>query len=330
MGIQMGWRSWVAALFVAVFALSGAIGAAENWIQLRDGVKARFLTALESTDPGQPKTLVVNFVLSDPAVVADRTKVIEVADQLFGRVVLLTAEEKEYGRAVVNLLKSEKKMDDETVQVFEDFAYVRGKSGVWLRQAGKEPWKVAQNPNWTPPQPETVQLSTGPVYVDFIGEIFAPAGATKALGIELHSGTAVTNIPAKYTEIKEIWSRLDQAKLTEAGFDFVHLENYGEPLRGKFHVRKRVYVDITRMADGKWPVLPDTAPFKDGKEPLVAGVGLKFEDDATRFAARAVSSIVPVSNRSEGPEDLTGGIAISSRRLLTTGSSALEYLKPKQ
>ncbi|NOT39235.1 MAG: hypothetical protein HOP13_01955 [Alphaproteobacteria bacterium] len=325
----MGWRRWVAAVFVAVFSLNGVAGAAENWIELRDGVKARFLTALKSTDPGQPKALMVMFVLSNPALVADQSKVIEIADQLFGRVVLVAAEEKEYARAIVNLLKSEKKVGAETVQVFEDFMYVRGGNGVWLRQAGLEPWKVAQDPNWMPPQPETVQLSTGPVYVDYIGEVFAPAGVTKALGVELHSATAVTNIPAKYTEIKEVWSRLDHAKLAQAGFDFVHIENYGEPLRGKFHVRKRVYLDIRRQPDGTWPVLPDTAPFKDGKEPLVAGVGLQFEDDATRFAARAVSSIVPVSNRSDNVAGVTQGIAVSSRRLLTA-PSAMEFLTPKQ
>ncbi|MFM9864391.1 MAG: hypothetical protein ACKVRO_12360 [Micropepsaceae bacterium] len=325
----MGWRRWVAAVFVAVFSLSGTAGAAENWIELRDGVKARFLTALKSTDPAQPKTLMVMFVLSNPALVADQSKVIEIADQLFGRVVLVAAEEKDYPRAIVNLLKSEKKVGADTVQAFEDFTYVRGGNGVWLREAGPEAWKVAQDPNWTPPQSETVQLSTGAVYIDYIGEIFAPAGVTKALGVELHSATPVANIPAKYTEIKEIWNRLDHTKVTQAGFDFVHIENYGEPLLGRFHVRKRVYLDITRQADGTWPVLPDTAPLKDGKEPLVAGVGLQFEDDATRFAARAVSSILPVSNRSDDVEGVTQGIAVSSRRLLTA-PSALEFLTPKQ
>jgi hypothetical protein len=333
----MLWRSVVAALFAAATALgalSGTAVAAENWIQLRDGVQARFLTAVNTSTPSKAKTLAVSFVLNDAKVIADQAKAIDIADQLFGRIVLLAAEEKEYQRAIVNLLKAEEKKGAETVQVFEDFHYARGSNGVWLRQAGPEAWKTAQDPAWTPPTPEVVQLSTGIVYVDFIGEIFAPAGATKALGIELHSATPVSNIPAKYNEIKEIWSRLNHAKLSEAGFDFVHLENYGAPLLGKFHVRKRVYVDITRQPDGKWPVLPKTAPLKDGKEPLVAGIGLRFEDDASRFASRAVASTVSVSNRSVDDVDgLTSGIAISSRRLLATGgtaSSALEYLTPKQ
>ena len=331
----MRWRSVTAALIAAVAAvcvISNAMAAVENWIQLRDGVQARFLTAFKSAD--KPKTLTANFVLSDANIVGDHAKIIEVADQLFGRIVLIAAEDKEYARAIVNILKSETKKGDETIQVFEDFRYLRGGNGVWLRQAGPEAWKTAQDPAWTPPTPEVVQLSTGIVYVDFIGEIFAPAGATKALGIELHSATPVSNIPAKYNEIKEIWNRLNHAKLSEAGFDFVHLENYGAPLLGKFHVRKRVYVDITRQPDGTWPVLPETAPLKDGKEPLVAGIGLRFEDDASRFASRAVASTVSVSNRSEDEVDgLTSGIAISSRRLLATGgtaSSALEYLTPKQ
>ena len=307
------------------------MAAEENWIQLRDGVKARFLTAFKSTDEATPKTLVANFVLNDAKLVTDHTKVIEVADQLFGRIVLLAAEEKDYKRAVVNLLRAEAKKGEDTVQEFEDFHYARGSNGVWLRQAGPEAWKTAQDSSWTPPKSEVVPLATGNVYVDFIGEVFPPAGSTKALGIELRSAVAVTNIPAKYNEIKEIWNRLDQAKLAAAGFDFVHLENYGEPLLGKFQVRKRVYVDITRKADGTWPVLPDTAPFKDGKEPLVAGIGLQFEDDASRFASRAVASTVPVSNRSEGGEAILPGLAISSRRLLATGAtatSALEYIKP--
>ncbi len=330
MGSSMQWRSvWTALLAVAVLALGDA-ARAENWIQLRDGVEARFLTALESSDSSKAKALIVNFVLKDPKIVADHGKVIGVADQLFGRVVLVAAEEKNYVRAVVSLLKSEKKVGPETVQAFEDFTYARAKDGVWLRQAGPEPWKIAQDPNWTQPKPETVQISTGTVYVDFVGEVFPPAGATKALGVEMRSAKPVTNIPAKYNEIKEIWARLDQAKLAQAGFDFVHIENYSEPLRGKFHVRKRVYIDISRAPDGTWPVLPDTAPFKDGREPLVAGVGLQHEDDATRFAQRAVSSVVTVGESLDGPEGLTSGIAISSRRLLETGAKASTYLAPKQ
>lgn len=330
----MRWRSLAAAVLSAVASvclIGSAMAAEGNWIQLRDGVKARFLTAFKSTDEAKPKTLMVNFVLSDSAIVADHTKVIEVADQLFGRIVLIAAEDKEYKQAIVNLLRSETKKGEDTVQEFEDFRYARGANGVWLRQAGPEAWKTAQDPTWTAPTPEIVQLSSGNVYIDFVGEVFPPAGATKALGIELRSPVSVTNIPAKYNEIKEIWNRLDHTKLSEAGFDFVHLENYGEPLLGRFQVRKRVYVDITRKSDGTWPVLPDTAPFKDGKEPLVAGVGLRFEDDASRFASRAVASTVPVSNRSEGDEAILPGLAISSRRLLATGakaSSALEYFKP--
>jgi hypothetical protein len=272
--------------------------------------------------------------LNDAKVIADQVKAIDIADQLFGRVVLLAAEEKEYQRAIVNLLKAEEKKGADTVQVFEDFHYARGGNGVWLRQAGPQAWKTAQDPSWAAPKPEVVQLSNVTVYIDFAGEIHPPTGASKALGIDMNSATPVTNIPAKYREIREVWNRLNLAKLTEAGFDFVHIGNYGEPLRGKFHVRKRVYVDITRQPDGTWPQLPETAPLKDSSEPLVAGVGLRFEGDAERLATRAVSSIIPVSNRSEDDVDgLTSGIAISSRRLLATGgtaSSAHEYLMPKQ
>lgn len=322
-------RLVLAALSVALVLVFSSTQAAENWIPLRDGLKARFLTAFESTDTAKPRALVANFVLSDPTAATDQTKSIDIADQLFGRVVLVPADSKGFKRAVVNLLLSETKVGDTTTQKFEDFSYARGSNGVWLREAGAASWKTAQDATWERPESKLVELAAGQVYIDFVGQIFAPSGTTKALGVEMRSSTPVSNIPGKYAEIKELWGRLDQAKLAAEGFDFVHIENYSEPLLGKFHVRQRVFVDIRRADTGEWPKLPDTAPLDGSKDPLVAGVGLGLEDDATRYASAAVGSVVRVSNRSEGVEGISKGIAIRSRRLLSA-PAAVEYLLPKQ
>jgi hypothetical protein len=316
-----------ALVLVGVFSV--ALAAEANWIPLRDGLNARFLTAFEGNDATKPRTLVANFVLSDTSAATDQARAIDVADQLFGRIVLVPADTKGFKRAVVNLLVAETKSSDTTTQTFEDFSYARGSNGVWLREAGEQPWKTAQDPAWERPEAKLVELSGGTVYIDFVGQIFAPPGSTKALGVEMRSNTPVSNIPGKYAEIKELWGRLDQAKLAAEGFDFVHIENYSEPLLGKFHVRQRVFVDIRKSESGEWPALPDTAPLDGAKDPLVAGVGVSLEDEATRYASAAVGSIVPVSNRSEEVEGITKGIAIRSRRMLTA-PAAVEYLLPKQ
>ena len=330
MAMRVVMTALIAALTMG-FAFPGT-AAEDNWIPLRDGLKARFLTAFENTDADKPRTLFANFVLSDTSVLADHARTIEIADQLFGRIVLVPADAKGFKRAVVNLLISETKTGATTKQTFEDFAYARGSNSVWLRQAGAQPWKTAQDAQWQQPQSETVVLSVGTVYVDFAGEIFAPPGSKKALGVELRSSTPVGNIPGKYTEIKELWGRLDHAKLTEQGFDFVHLENYSEPLLGKFQVRQRVYLDIRRPDVGDWPTLPDTAPLDGAKDPLVAGIGSSVEDDATRFASAAVGSIVTVSNRSDAAKGVTTGVGISSRGVpgKQRGPSAFDYLKSAQ
>lgn len=316
------------ALFVAsaiVFAFAGQ--SQEAWISLKGGHKARILTAVEGVDAGKRRQLVASFVLSEPGVVTDHARVIEVADQLFARIVLVPADQKGFKRALINLLAGERRTADGAVQKFEGFTYVRGSNGVWLRQAGPEAWKVAQDPKWVPRQAQSVQLSTGAVYVDFIGEIFAPAGSTKALGIEMRSSTPATNIPGKYAEIRELWTRLAYDKLRADGFDFVHIDNFSEPQRGRFQVRQRVYLDIRRPEGGDWPELPGTAPLEGAKEPLVAGT--IFEDDPTRFALAAVGSAGDVRNRSEAAEGAAVGIA---DRMMPQGlpTAASDYLKPAQ
>jgi hypothetical protein len=313
------------AALTVFFAFAGQ--AQEAWISLKGGNKARILSATESVDAGKRRQLVASFVLSEPGVVADHARVIEIADQLFARVVLVPADQKGFKRVLINLLAGEGSSADGAVQKFEGFSYVRRSNGVWLRQAGPEPWKVAQDPKWVPLQAQLVQLSTGAVYVDFIGEIFAPAGSTKALGIEMRSSTPATNIPGKYAEIRELWTRLAYDKLKTDGFDFVHIDNFTEPQRGRFHVRQRVYLDIRRPEGGDWPELPGTAPLEGAKEPLVAGT--IFEDDSTRFALAAVGSAGDVRSRSEAMGGATVGVA---ERELPRGLPmvASDYLKPAQ
>jgi hypothetical protein len=320
---RFGWACALVAALAAVFSFSGQ--AQEAWISLKGGAKARILDAVQSVDAGRQRQLVANFVLSEPTVVGDHGRVIEVADQLFARVLLVPADRKGFKRAVVNLLAAETRTVDGAVQKFEGFAYARGSNGVWLRQAGPEKWKIAQDPAWTPRPAQAVELSTGTVYVDFIGQIFAPDGSTKALGIEMRSRTPTTNIPGKYAEIKELWRRLAYDKLKDDGFDFVHIDNFSEQQLGRFHVRQRVYLDIRRPEGGDWPELPGTAPLEGAKEPLVAGT--IFEDDPTRFAHAAVESAAGVRNRSEAKEGVSTGIGA---RALPEAGPVLDYLKPAQ
>jgi hypothetical protein len=73
--------------------------------------------------------------------------------------------------------------------------------------------------------------------------------------------------------------------------------------------------------------LPDTAPLNGARDPLVAG--LSIDDNATRFAAAAVGSIVRVSAPLAEVEGVAVGIGIS---LLAAGDykkgpTAFEYLQ---
>jgi hypothetical protein len=307
--------AWVGAL-AAVFAFTAlaADDAQVTWVPLQGDLKARLLSAIESTE-GDEKELVANFVLSDPSVIADHTKVIDVADSLFARVVMLPAEAKSFKRASVNLLVSETTQGDTTVQKFEDFHYKRGDNTVWLRQAGTEDWKTAEDAAaWKAPESKEVVLTVGTVYIDFFGEIFAPKGATKGLGIEMRSSVPVTEIPRKYAEIRELWSRIDKAKLKADGFDYVRIENYGEPRKGRFQVRKDVFVQGIRPPESEWPELPEAMP---NGGPLIAGLGTGGEDNGTRLAANGVAagvSIVPVvaPRRADG---VTATVGIATRAL---------------
>jgi hypothetical protein len=325
---RVRWAAFFGAVAVVfAFARVAAEEAKEPaWISLQNGLKARLLTAMEGASQSGERELLVNFMLSDPSVIADHDKVMGVADQLFGRVVMVPADTKGFKRAGVNLLVSETKTADATLQVYEDFHYVRGGDAVWLRQAGPEDWKTAQDPAaWVAPTSQAVELSTGTVHIDFIGEIYGRQGS-KVLGIEMRSKTSVLNVQAKYAEMKELWSRVDKAKLEEAGFDFLRMENYGEARRGRFHVRQMVYLNLQRPAGADWPELPEAMP--DG--PLIASLGSGGDDEAVRSASTAVASVVlhqpfvEVSGARQ-VEGVTAGVGIEAPAP-TTKSALRDYL----
>jgi len=262
-----------------------------NWIQLRDGVKARLLGAREAKVGGEPE-LQGAFQLSDNSLLKDHAAMISIADQLFARVVLIPAETKSYTRAAVLVLASETKVGDTTTQGFDDFHYQRGADTVWLRQAGPEDWKVAQDPKaFTPPVSEEVDLGAlGKIQLDFVGEVFSSGGATKTLGIEAHSATNVADTERKYQELKALWTLVDREKLKEQGFDAVAMENYDRPRIGEFQVRYRVFVNIRRPAAGDWPTLPDKAPVNG---PLIAMDRPSGSADWANLASRGVAAAAP-------------------------------------
>src|SRR5262245_9052413 len=106
----------VVALIFAFARASAEESKTPAWIPLQDGLKARLLVALEAVDKGGERELLVNFMLSDPSAIADHQKVLGIADQLFGRIVMVPADTKDFKRAAVNLLVSETKSGDTTVQ----------------------------------------------------------------------------------------------------------------------------------------------------------------------------------------------------------------------
>jgi hypothetical protein len=256
---------------------------------------------------GATREAVVRFELNDPSVISNHAKAIDIADQLFGRIVMAPAEEGGFKRAAVHLLASA----GGSTPRFEDFHYARRDDSVWLRQAGREPWKTAQNPaDWAPPQSQAITLPMGDVYVDFIGSIFPPPGRSKSLGIEMRSDVPVSNAPAKYMEIKQLWEQgLDIAAISAAGFDHVRFENYGEPRRGKFQVRKMAFVNISRLADGNWPALPDRMP--SGALPVSALHG------ETVLAFGTSGPALRDAGGSEEPLAHGGGLSASAAEALT-------------
>jgi hypothetical protein len=245
-------------------------------ITLKDGVKIRFVSGRTVTPEGggaETRALVVTFDLLDKSLLADHAKLIEIADQLFGGIVLVPADTQGLTKAVVGFLISETKSGEQTIQEIEDFHYARGSDAVWLRQAGPEPWKTAQDPkDWTPPTIEIVDLGEyGKADIAFFGEALNVPGLIKALGIEMRTDTPV-EVGRKWEEIRALWHQIDREKLKAEGYNFALIQNFAEAARGKFHVRKFAYYRIPRPANGDWAPLPEGPLGPLGQPAVVASL----------------------------------------------------------
>lgn len=257
--------------FAPGFRVSSAAAEEEKVIELQDDVLVRYIGTFETKPQSGDAEGIVAFAFKDPTMLQQHEKVISASDQIFSRFVIVPAEKNKLKRAGVFFLISETKEGDPTIQKYEDFHYARGSNGVWLREAGDEPWKVAQDPNWTAPESEKLELAGfGTVDLDFVGPIFGPAGS-KAFGIEMRTDTPVDNDKRKYAEIRAVWLRLDREKLKAEGFDYVAIENFTDKRIGRFQVRMRYYLNIRRPAGGDWPDVPETPP-ADPNAPLTASL----------------------------------------------------------
>lgn len=243
-------------LVLALGFTTTASAAPARTLDLDDGYRFELLGAGESkARVGNPKTIHLNVALTDDRIHADRKRLIEAADRVFEAVLMGAAEKGYYTRALVNIRRP-------GVQTFEDFLYLRGKNEVWLRQAGSEPWKVAQNPSaWVVPASEKIEIPKfGTFAVETAIEIAPPAGFARAAEIDFVTKTPLVDVQRKYQEIKALWARMDREQMRADGFDLILFGNFATPQLGRFHARRGFFVRIPRAPDGDWPVLPDRAP----------------------------------------------------------------------
>lgn len=243
---------------------------AQSWIALRNGVEVSFQGAGEAAGAAQ-RTLFANFSAKDPAVLKQPTKIIPAADELFGRFVILTADQSGFSRVVINVKKGDATVNGKTVPLYEDFVYVRGANTVWLRQAGKEKWKVAQDPKFDAPTVQVLNIpNLGRIEVEAIAEIHPVNGARRAVGIDLRTDTPNKNQLQKYKEIRATWMEADRASLLQQGFDQVAFQSFTAKRLGRFQVRDMAYVQIRREQGKAWPDMPLTPPTKKSRTPLTA------------------------------------------------------------
>ncbi len=241
-----------------------------SWIALRNGVEMSFSGASELPVAGQ-RTLVANFSAKDPAILKQPAKIIEAVDELFGRFVILTADQSGFSRVVINVKKGETKAGGKVTPVYEDFAYVRGANTVWLRQAGKEKWKVAQNPKFDAPPIQVLTVpNLGRIEVEAIAEIHPSGGARRAIGIDIRTDTPNKNQLQKYKEIRATWLEADRATLQQRGYDQVAFQSFTAKRLGRFQVREMAYVQIQREQGKAWPDMPPLPPSKKSRAPLTA------------------------------------------------------------
>lgn len=257
------------ALLVALaVALSGSViaQAADRPValDLGDGYQVRLIGAGDTlARVGHPKTITISVAVLDDKIHADHKKLIEAADRVFESALLNSAEQGYYRRALVNILRPGQSS-------FEDFLYLRGEDDVWLRQAGAQPWKTAQDRKaWTPPKSEKMQVpSFGAFAVETAIEVAPPDGFKRAAEIDFVTPTPVFNTQRKYQEIKALWEQMDRARLKSEGFDIVMIGNFTTAQKGRFHARKGFFVRIPREIGADWPELPASAP--DNKDVLIS------------------------------------------------------------
>jgi len=253
--------------FAGALALSAAAQAAPaKTLDLADGYKFELLGAGDTqARVGNPKVIFLNVAVTDDKINADHKRLIEASDRMFESVLMGAAEKGYYKRATVNVRRP-------GTTTYEDFVYMRGENEVWLRQAGKESWKVAQDPKaWVVPPSEKIQVDKfGTFAVDAAIEIDPPAGFTRAAEIDFVTKTSLIDTQRKYQEIKALWARMDRKQMKADGFDLIMFGNFTTPQLGRFHARRGFYVRIPRAANGDWPELPDSAP--DNRDLLLSKV----------------------------------------------------------
>ncbi len=246
-----------------LFLLPATAGAETKTLDLGDGYRFDLLSAGETpARTANPKTLFIDVTLTDPAIYADKTRLIEGLDRVFETVLLNGAEKGYYSRARINLRKPGTKL-------FQEIVYLRGENSVWLRQAGAEDWMLAQDAKWTPKAAKKVDIKNiGSVWVEQTVSIDPPDGFKRAAEIDLVSKTNIVNLQQKYQEIKSLWSLIDRKKMLDQGYDLVLIGNFSTPQLGRFHARKGFFIRIPRTANGTWAELPDSVP--DSRETLVS------------------------------------------------------------
>ena len=266
-----GALSFGAAAF-GISAMSAKAAPRIEMLDLGDGFRFELLGAGDTpAKVANPKAIYLNVALKDEKLIADHAKLIEAADRMFESVLMGAAEKGYYKHATVNIRRQG------TPETFEDFVYLRGDNEVWLRQAGKETWKVAQDTKWTPPATENIAVDGfGTFHVEQAIEIPPPEGFSRAAEVDFVTATPVIDIQRKYKEIKALWSRIDREKMRADGFDMILLGNFAEGQRGRFHARRGFFVRIPRDIDGPWPELPDRAP--DNRDLLISKNEISTEE----------------------------------------------------
>lgn len=281
-------------------------GGNANWIALRGGVQVRFTGAgEEKAAAATARSLFANFVVKDAAVLRQPAKMIETADEIFGRFVIVTADHSGFTRAIVNVQRGEETKGGVTKPVFEDFVYVRGANTVWLRQAGNKPWKVAQDAKYeaSPAQVLTV-AGIGRIEIEATAEIYPPAGVRRAVGIDIRTDTSDKNQLQKYREIRAIWMAADRKALIQMGVDHVAIQNFTAKRLGRFQVRQMAYVQIQREAGKEWPDMPQIPPGAGSSKPpltadapaidpefLTAAIGRAFQVEPGGLADPLASAV---------------------------------------